>query len=425
MNAADLEPIPEEQKTQSSLDLFLIFAGANVVATTFITGAVLKAGLSFQNAIGAAVLGSVVGALLVALLVPVGSKWSVPSIVALRAPLGRPGAHLVAILLYVTNFAWIALNNVIAASAGVVILPFVDVRILAVILGVVATLIVAGGPRLVAEANRAAVPLMLVAGVILAFLALGIAGSVPEASAVPPTPMWLALDLVIAYQVSWILMFADYSRYGPSPRRSGLAVFASLSLTSILGMSLGALLGAVSGSTDPGAMLAALGSPPLGAALLAVATITTNFVNIYLSAIALRSLVPRIKDAPAVLITGLIGAALSVLSREWIDGYSAFMGVLGLILVPLGGVALAQFFPFPRQIEPRELYDALGRFARPGWAGLISWGAGALVYWRFQTTGATLPSLLVSFAIFALFRRGRLVATERKQDAPGQEARGL
>jgi cytosine permease len=405
MNAADLEPIPRAQQTQSSLDLFLIFAGANVVATTFVTGATVKAGLPFLDSIGAIVAGSVIGALLVSLLVPVGSRWGVPTIIALRAPLGRPGAHVVALVLYVTNFAWIALNNVIAASTTEVLFPSLGMRGLAVGLGVVATLIVLGGPRLVALANRAAVPLMLVAGAVLAWLALGVTHALPAARTPATLSMWQALDLVIAYQVSWILMFADYSRYSPSPARSGLSVFASLSVTSILCMALGALLCAISGSTDPGVMLGALGSPPLGAALLAVATITTNFVNIYLSALALRSLAPRIKDGPAVLITGLVGASLSVLSREWIDGYAGFMGLLGLVLVPLGGVALAQFFPFPKELDPRSLYEPSGRVARPGWAGLIAWAAGAIVYWRFQATGATLPALLVSFTIFAILRR--------------------
>lgn len=405
MNAADLEPVPADQRTQSSLDLFLIFAGANVVATTFITGANVKAGLSFANSMLAVLVGGVIGALLVALLVPVGSKWGVPSIIALRAPLGRPGAHVVALILYITNFAWIALNNVIAASVTESMFPAVSMRVLAVVLGVAATLIVAGGPRLVALANRAAVPLMVVAGAFLAWLALGALGSVPSTPPAASLSMWQALDLVIAYQVSWILMFADYSRYSPSPSRSALSVFASLSLTSILGMALGALLCAISGSTDPGAMLAALGSPPLGAALLATATITTNFVNIYLSALALRSLIPKVQAGPAVLITGFVGAALSVLSRDWIDGYSGFMGTLGLILVPLGGVALAQFFPFPKEIQPRALYETEGRFARANGAGLAAWAAGAFVYWKYQATGATLPALMVSFALFAVWRR--------------------
>ncbi len=405
MNAADLEPVPRDQQTQSSLDLFLIFAGANVVATTFITGATVKAGLSFAASMTAVVLGSIIGAILVSLLVPVGSRWGVPSIIALRAPLGRPGAHLVALSLYITNFAWIALNNVIAASVTAAIFPALSMPVLAVILGIAATLIVAGGPHLVAIANRAAVPLMVVAGAVLAYLALGAIGAAPSRPPSGTLSMWQALDIVIAYQVSWILMFADYSRYSASPLRSGLSVFASLSLTSMLGMGLGLLLCAISGSVDPGDMLAAIGSPPLGAALLATATITTNFVNIYLSALALRSLIPSIKDGPAVLVTGFVGAALSILSREWIDGYSAFMGTLGLILVPLGGVALAQFFPYPSGTEPRELYAEKGRFSRPNWAGLVAWGAGAFVYWKFQGTGATLPALLVSFLLYAAARR--------------------
>jgi NCS1 family nucleobase:cation symporter-1 len=404
MNAADLAPVPVEERTQSALDLFLIFAGANVVATTFITGAAVKAGLPFTDAMIVICIGSIVGALLVALLVPVGSKWGVPSIIALRAPLGRPGAHIVAIVLYITNFAWIALNNVIAASATEVVLPFFSLRVLAVGLGVAATLIVAGGPKLVALANRVAVPLMLIAGLAVAYLAMGALGSGSYAPPSTTLSTWQALDLVIAYQVSWLLMFADYSRYTASPSQSGISVFACLSITSILSMALGALLCAISGSTDPGAMLGALGSPPLGAVLLAVATITTNFVNIYLSALALRSLVPRIKDGPAVLFTGLVGAALSVLSQEWLDGYATFMSALGLILVPLGGVALAQFFPFPKDIEPRDLYADTGRFTKANWAGLAAWAAGAIVYWRFQSVGATLPALVVSFTIFALMR---------------------
>jgi hypothetical protein len=42
---------------------------------------------------------------------------AVPSVIAARPALGIAGAALVAVVLYVSNFAWIALNNVIAASA--------------------------------------------------------------------------------------------------------------------------------------------------------------------------------------------------------------------------------------------------------------------------------------------------------------------
>jgi purine-cytosine permease-like protein len=39
--AADIGVVPLDQRTQSPRDLFLIFAGANIVATTLVTGASL------------------------------------------------------------------------------------------------------------------------------------------------------------------------------------------------------------------------------------------------------------------------------------------------------------------------------------------------------------------------------------------------
>src|SRR5262245_64475674 len=62
-------------------------------------------------------VGSVAGAALVATLAPIGSRLRVPSLIAARPALGIRGAGIVAALLYGSNFAWIALNNVIAASA--------------------------------------------------------------------------------------------------------------------------------------------------------------------------------------------------------------------------------------------------------------------------------------------------------------------
>src|SRR5207247_1667261 len=88
------------------------------------------------------------------------------------------------------------------------------------------------------------------------------------------------LDVVIGYQVSWILMFADYSRFTRSPGRSGTAVFLALASTSIWMMPLGTIAARAAASSDPGAMLEAVGLGATGAALLTLATVTTNFVNI-------------------------------------------------------------------------------------------------------------------------------------------------
>ncbi len=62
MQAADLGPVPAEARTQSPLDLFLIFAGANIVATTLVTGASLVPAFSVPEVL-ALVAGSAYRAL--------------------------------------------------------------------------------------------------------------------------------------------------------------------------------------------------------------------------------------------------------------------------------------------------------------------------------------------------------------------------
>ena len=116
MEAADLAPVAPEAQTQSGRDLFLIVAAANIVATTLQVGASLAQLPSSAWMAALVLVGVPLGSALVAGLAPVGSRYGVPSMVAVRAVLGHRGAALVATVLFVTNFAWIAVNNTIAAS---------------------------------------------------------------------------------------------------------------------------------------------------------------------------------------------------------------------------------------------------------------------------------------------------------------------
>ena len=173
MNAADIRPAAPAAQTQSAVDLLLIFVGANVVATTFQVGASLSSSFSLTAIVTLVVVGSVGGAALVAALAPLGPRLRVPSVIAARPALGIVGAGLVAVVLYVTNFAWIALNNVIAASAcarvGTAwIGPAAGSQtVWAIGLGLLATFVVWLGPRAVARADRVAVPTMLIVAIAL------------------------------------------------------------------------------------------------------------------------------------------------------------------------------------------------------------------------------------------------------------------
>lgn len=408
MDAADLSPVPESARTQPAFDLFLIFAAANVVATTLQTGAVLGARYGDVDALTIVVVGALFGAVLVALLAPVGSRSGVPSMIAARAPLGLYGARLVAGLLYLTNFAWIAVNNTIAASVcAQVIGGGSSGRFWAAALGIAATAIVARGPRAVGKADRAAVPMMVVAGGMLTWAAFS--QPAPDTSAVSPLPapslLW-GFDVVIGYQVSWLLMFADYSRYTRSPRAATAAVFAGLAVPALWLMPVGWTLARLAGSDDPGTMLAAANVGWATAVLVALATMTTNFVNIYLSSLAWRSLVPRSSSRASVWTIGLIGSALGLASSGWLTQFADLMVLLGSVLVPVGGVFLAHFVVMKRPVDVDAVY-AVTRLPAFSTAGMLAWAAGFVAYKFAAPIGATLPALATSVLLYWVLARTR------------------
>ena len=407
MQAADLSPVPVAGRTQSGWDLFLLFAAANIVATTMQVGASLGAGLAPARMLAVVVAGACLGAALVAALAPVGSRLGVPSMIAARDPLGIAGAQLVAGVLFVTNFAWIAVNNAIAASVLARMTPFgLDERAWAVVVGVVSTAVVAAGPLAVRAADRVAVPLMVAAGLAITWTVLGLpaAPSIAADAGLPAPSLATLFDVVVGYQVSWLLMFADYSRFTANGRTSARAVFLGLALTAIWLMPMGWRLAQRAGSADPGAMLAAADAGLTAALLIALATITTNFVNIYLSSLAWRSVMPAVPDRAAVWIVGLVGTALG-LTGGWLDRFAGFMTVVGSVLVPVGGVFVAHFLLRRRPVDVETLYDARGPHAGVRWAGVVAWAAGVVVY-AVVPVGATLAALVTSIvAYLALTRR--------------------
>jgi NCS1 family nucleobase:cation symporter-1 len=409
VKAVDIGPVAPSERRQSAFDLFIIFACANIVATTFQTGASLVPAFSLRSALTLVAIGSVSGSVLIALLAAVGPRHGVPSVIAARAALGLRGAGLVALLLYSTNFAWIAVNNVIAASACAQIAGGPgSVRAWAVGLGLVSTLIVAGGPRLVALADRTAVPLLAIVGGVLTVACLRLPSTLLWTPGTGSMSWLSGLDVVVGYQVSWVLMFADYSRYTASGRRASIAVLLGLALTSLWLMPLGVIASRAAASSDPGAMLQALHLGLSGAVLMTVATVTTNFVNIYMSSLALRSLVPKAGDQLTVWSTGLIAAGLSVFSGAWLDRYASLMVVLGGILVPIGGILLARFYLVRTPVRTQSLYDAAGQYSRHGGfdlAGLVAWGCGGAAYYAAGDIGGTMPALVVAVGVYLLMNR--------------------
>lgn len=398
----ELSPLPLNRRRSSVLDVLLVFAGANIVTTTLVTGGSI--GTSFSLADGAALvfIGTLVGTGILALLSRLGPRFGVPSMVLLRQPFGDRGSQAISLLLVLTNFAWIALNNVIAGKA-LANLAGGEEWLWSVAVGAAAVALTLYGPRAMALFNRFAVPLLVVVGIALT-VALSTAENRSRLT-LPGTGSlsWLGgLDLVIGYQVSWSLMFADYTRFQRRESRAALAVFLGMTLSSMWLMTLGAAAGKIGGANDPTAMILGVGLPIAALLLMALSTITTNFVNLYLSSLAVRNLWSAAPAARTVLTLGAIGTALGLASPNLLDSYAGFMGWIGSSFLPIVAIVIVHFFSVHR--EPDLPATRTGSIA-----AMAAWAAGVATYQLalhvYSNWGATLPTLLVSGLCYRILCR--------------------
>jgi cytosine permease len=182
-------------------------------------------------------------------------------------------------------------------------------------------------------------------------------------------------------------------------------VFFGLALTAAWLMPIGWRLAQHAGTAEPGPMLAAADVGVAAALLIVLATVTTNFVNIYLSSLAWRSVMPAVPQRTAVWIVGLVGTALGAASGAWLDRFAGFMTVVGALLVPVGGVLVAHFVVLRAWPRVPDLYDARGPLAGVRWTGMAAWAAGVAVYAMFAGSGATAPGLITAIVTYLLLQK--------------------
>ena len=140
--------------------------------------------------------------------------------------------------------------------------------------------------------------------------------------------------------------------------------------------------------------------------VLVFATWTTNVINIYSTALAVRASVPIGSYRSVVVATGIVGtiAALGGISDHLID----FLVVMGLLVPPIAGVYLADFFYFRRQdFSPDRLEK---RPAIRTNAVVVGLGVGVLSAWLYYTDRSltsigALDSLFLSIVLYIALQK--------------------
>jgi cytosine permease len=157
------------------------------------------------------------------------------------------------------------------------------------------------------------------------------------------------------------------------------------------------------GELEPMTYMVLMGFGGIALAVLVFATWTTNVINLYSTALASRASVPLGDYRSVVVVMGVIGTAAAIVGIS--DNLIDFLVVMGLLVPPVAGVYLADFFVFRRRdFSAAHLDD------RPALrinAVLVAFGTGALSAAMFYadasiTSLGALDSLFMSLLFYTL-----------------------
>jgi NCS1 family nucleobase:cation symporter-1 len=204
--------------------------------------------------------------------------------------------------------------------------------------------------------------------------------------------------------VSWLPLVADYSRLSVGGAFSG--TFIGYFISSSLFYFVGGLSNAYLGMSDPIAIIATYGLGIPALLIIVLSTTTTTFLDIYSAAITFKNMRPKESLNRQVLIVGLLGTLIALIFP--MEEYEWFLLLIGGAFIPLASIMITDYYVVCRG---KYLIDELvgGKVRNVRVSGIASWVLGFITYMLISVymswLGATLPSMLITSAIYYILSR--------------------
>ena len=420
--------MPERLRVLGFFDTTLLWLNLGISLLVLVLPAYFD--LSLKDALGATLVGALIGNGMLALAALIGADARVPTMVLQRAPLGQRGSYLATVLNVLQCMGWAIFELiVIATAAGLLcdkLFGFEAVWAWKIAFGAVATLLALMGPIGFVRRFVRKFAIWAVAASV-AYLAWWIVdganlGHLWSSGGTHHGSFWLGVDTVVAVTVSWAPLVADYTRFSRDRRSAFFGVGLGYLLPTLFQFGFGSIL-VLSRGVDPNhpeLILVAIagGGAAAALALLALTVDETDeaFANVYSGAVSLQNLFPRVSQRMLIACAAILatGGALAIDMRS----YQRFLLLLGSVFVPLLGVLVAHWLLNGAHYARRDIFD--GPAVRPG--PIIAWAAGFVLYeWLYQPAdlgfwtrwlshlptpdyqiGASLPSFALAFVLAGL-----------------------
>ncbi len=408
-------PVPAAESV-SGIAIAVIIIGVSITLPAFLVGTQLIGALGLADGAVAIFVGGLLTACVGYLTMRVGTETRLSTYNIIRFCFGRAGSHFVNLILAITLLGWYgvtaalfgrALSRVVAdAFAWVVPSP-----VFTIAGGVLMVITTIYGFRAIDRLSRIAVPLLAALLLYGVWKVMG-GASLAELSAVPGKPsvgiasISAGISIVIGSFFVGVTLVPDLSRFARGRRDAVTGSFLSYGLGFPLVLLLAGLPVLVSADTDLISSMTALGLGIPALVVMVFATWTTNINNLYSASLSFARILPKARDWVITLVSGVIGTLLALAGI--MDHFVDFLILLGIIVPPIAGIYLAEYFLIrPARLDSGQP-DAVRSFR---WAAIGSWAiAGALGFleraydWSITSVTA-IDTFLLAMGVFCIWSK--------------------
>lgn len=429
-----IEPISKEERNLGGWDFFLLWAGAAVsLAEIWAGGLIVPLGLGLG--LWVILLGHLIGNTPFALGGLIGSRWGIPTMVAVRPSFGIRGSYFAAALNVIQLIGWTAVMLIICGAAADAISKsygFSNPTLWIVVSGVITTLWAVAGHRLWKWLQRVSVVALLILCLAMIYVVFqqygwGMLAQIPRKS---DFSFMVGMDLVIAMPISWLPLVSDYSRFATNSKSSFWGTWIGYFIVSSWMYLLGLMASLATQSPDPSGVVMNLmlkfGWTIPALVIVLFSTFTTTFLDIYSTAISGLNIVPKLGERKGIILGGILGTGVAMVFPALLH-YEHFLLFIGAMFCPLFGIVLADYFLLKKgSIEVEDLYRKEGRYWF--WKGvnpiaILAWAIGFAIYLGFSPMlmekvlgikaafpwpiGSSLPSMVLAGLIYWLLAGSR------------------
>ncbi|GGE35849.1 cytosine/uracil/thiamine/allantoin permease [Pullulanibacillus camelliae] len=426
-------PIPKKNRYASSLSIFWLWSGGNVLLTNFVSGSSYAQGIGLFPMLVMTLCANFFGLALCAWDTQRSGKYGIDEMVSIRPTFGYNGSIFGVLVLVIINFGWVGILASMAGSAcKIIVQGFAndfsfpgDFSLYALGAGIVFPLVILMFSQKAAFIlSRITVPILLLFALyILIVLLKGdhwrqMVQFKPDHS----TNWTMAFEIIVAFAISWFPYLGSWNRFAKTQRKSFWATFFGLGSSGILFAAIGGMATLATGKVDPAQWSDQLhlGVIALFIIILGTATSVTHLLGA--GTMGILSVFPKWNYryvSLAVTLPSVIFVYMDSLQQM----FNTLLIFVGLLAGPYWGIIMIDyFFLRKQQIDVKACYDPEGIYKYfHGWnpiavgcqiVGIIFWlylgGWQSNIkiltfssgHYLFNYISATLPSMLLSGLLY-------------------------